>query len=110
MTRMKKKLATQILVAGALLSTVLGGTALADTWFPYYSVTGILVHHDSLEVTLAGSSNCSRTFRLRTSEQNYDVKASGLLSAYYAGHDVSVAYDGDLASCSTPLRRFKVRP
>ncbi len=102
------KILLATLVVCVSLSSFIG--AAHATWFGYHNIRSILVHNSSLEITLEGSSNCNRTFRLSTSADNYDVKASALLSAYFAGHEVSVDYSGDLNSCTTPITRLKVRP
>jgi hypothetical protein len=98
------------LITFMIITFVLSSPAVA-TWHSagYLAITGILLHDDSLEITLQGNSGCNRIFRLSQSEPNYNVKASALLSAYYAGHDVNVDYTGDLNACDTPLHRFKVR-
>jgi hypothetical protein len=98
----------RILIIAVIATLMIPGSASA-AWFEWLKVTGILVHNDSLEVTLEGNSGCNRIFRLSQTEPNYNVKASALLSAYYAGHEVSLDYTGDLGSCTTPLHRFKVR-
>lgn len=103
-----KKISTLVLATCLILSSFVSN-AHAD-WTPWKTIRRILVHHNSLEITLEGDSNCNQTYRLNTSESNYDVKASALLSAYYAGHEVSVDYSGSLNSCRTPLHRLKVRP
>lgn len=83
--------------------------SIADDWYDWQQITRILAHNDSLEITLDGDVDCNRTFRLRDSEPNYAVKSSALLSAYFAGHEVSVFYSGALNNCSTALHRLKVR-
>ncbi len=85
-------------------------TVQADTWYKYTNIRSILIHGSSLEITLEGSEDCDKTFRLSKDSDNYDVKATALMSAYYGGHEVSVYYSGDLNSCYTVLTRLKVRP
>jgi hypothetical protein len=105
-----KNFKRQIIIALTAAILFVAGTAQAASWYSgYYTIEKILVHNTSLEVTLQGDSGCNRTFRLPNSSSNYDVKASALLSAYYAGHEIGVYYSGTLSSCSTELQRFKVR-
>lgn len=100
-------------IAAALVSslTLSALPAGAEQWGDWSQIRGILVHDDSLEVTLTGgSSDCDRVYRLATTEPNYDVKASATLAAYYAGHGVSLYWSGDSESCFTRFHRLKVRP
>lgn len=90
-----------------LVSLIMPSSAFA-TWSGWYVIRDILVHDDSLEITLEGSQNCSLTYKLSSSTPNYDVKASALLAAYYSAHEVSVDY-GASAMCATPITRLKVR-
>ena len=99
------------LFSATLALTVFTGTAIADEWTSFERVTQILVHNDSLEVTITGpGSGCERVYRLKSAEQNYDVKATATLSAYYAGHQISLFWSGDRSSCHTSFGRIKVRP
>ena len=84
----------------------------ADQWYSTgrLSIIQLLVHNDSLEVMLEGNVSCNRVFRLHINQENYEVKASALIAAFYAGHRVTVYYGGSLDSCSTSLKRFKVYP
>jgi hypothetical protein len=108
---MKSKFVAASALSALLMMSLPTIALAAPAWFnaDYLEITGMLAQNDGLEITLAGGSDCNRTFRLFASEPNYEVKASALMSAYYAGHEVKVEYDGDLNACNTRLTRFKVR-
>ncbi len=89
----------------------LAGAAHAANWTAFHGVSRILVHDDALEVTLVGDTNCNRTYRLSVTADNYEVMSTALMSAYFAGHEVSVDFTGtEAGNCATSLHRVKVRP
>jgi len=108
---MKSKFVAASALSALLMMSLPNIALAAPTWFSpgFLEITGMLAQNDGLEITLAGGTDCNRTFRLFATEANYEVKASALMSAYYAGHEVSVEFDGDLNACNTRLTRFKVR-
>lgn len=105
----RKKWKISVLVF--LFIVPLSGSAFADEgWTSPLEIIGILVNDESLEIKLQGGTDrCDRVFQLYTTEPNYNVKSSALLSAYYAGHEVDVYWSGTLNRCDTKVEYFKVR-
>ena len=99
------------LLSITLALTLFAGSTLAQEWSPFERITQILVHDASLEVKITGpGSGCELVYRLNSLEPNYDVKATATLSAYYAGHQISLFWSGSKSDCHTNLHRIKVRP
>lgn len=94
-----------------LVATGIAGKADAATVSgSWQTIKEIYAQNNGLRVTLADS--CSGEYQLSTTVSNYQVKASALLSAYYAGHEILPYYDNSVDPCSSTasMTVFKVRP
>lgn len=101
------------LIFFSTFTTAIAETARANSWTGWSKID-LIYPSGNMNFTLrsinfpGGSCNGGRQYYFSPSDANYDVKVKVLLSAFLAGREIKIVWDGT-GRCFGHVDRFQIR-